>query len=222
MLRFAMVAQTLAMVTRDHDRERPPGLLGPRPEHARQASQLLVHRGDLAEIGRRRVRPPKSFGRRVRRMRIEVVHPHELGLFGRQFEERQGLRSRLRRRSFHATRRLFVVIGLEPAREAEAPVEHEARDERRRPVSRLLQKLREDRMAGRQMSSVFVNAVTARIQPRHHRGVRRQRLGNGRVGVTEPAARDASALKDGVTTPVASGPIASARVVSSVTSRMDG
>ena len=44
-----------------------------------KASELLVHRGDLTEIGFLAIPRRKRLGRGVRRVRIEVVNPHEPG-----------------------------------------------------------------------------------------------------------------------------------------------
>ena len=45
-----------------------------------EPSELLVHRGDFAEVGLVAIPAGERLRRGVRRVRIEVVHPHELRL----------------------------------------------------------------------------------------------------------------------------------------------
>ena len=71
-LRFAVVAEPLAMIAGDNHRR----LRAPRFEGLRQAPELLVDGGDFAEVGCG-VAGPERRRRFVRRVGIEVVDPEE-------------------------------------------------------------------------------------------------------------------------------------------------
>ena len=79
MLYLAVIAQPLAVIGDNDDRLRPGRS---RLESLNQPSQLLIHRGDLAEIWLERVTAAEWLRRRVGCVRIEVVHPQEERLRG--------------------------------------------------------------------------------------------------------------------------------------------
>ena len=123
------------------DRPRPRWRRGPAAccsNGCDQAPELLVHRRDLAEVRPRREAAAERLGRRVRRVRVEVVHPQEQRLR----RSRRGQVARARRsvvsRADRSARpvRQRVVVDVEAAREPEAARQHEGRDERGRAVAR--------------------------------------------------------------------------------------
>ena len=97
----------------------------------------------------------------------------------------------------------LVVVHVESAREAEAPRQDERRDERGRRDSRPpARRSASTGLAADSVPRVLVNAVARRVQARHHRRVRRQRLGHRRVRLAEPRVRGPRrALNAGVLTP---------------------
>ena len=81
MLRFAVIAETFAVVGNDDDRTRAShGLL----ERLEQSPELLVHRRDFAKVRLTRVLRAVRLGRRVRRVRIVVMDPQEEWVRGRR------------------------------------------------------------------------------------------------------------------------------------------
>ena len=183
MLRLAVVAEPLAVIAHDHDRDRP---FRRSPSNAcDQAPQLLVHRRDFAEVGRPRVAAAKGLGRRVGRVRVEVVDPQEQRLPGApaRATPAPGRSSPRAVRSARPAGEL-VVVDVEPAGEAEAPRQHEPRDEGGRPVAGLLEPLREYRLARGKVPGVLVDAVPRGIEARHHRGCAR---GGSRARSRRPA-----------------------------------
>ena len=157
-------------------------------EGAHEAAELLVHGRHLAEVGPLRVSGAERLGRRVGRVRVEVVHPQEEGLRRPVGEEGRGAVRGVLRLAFYRARPPVVVVGIEPAGQAEAAGEHEGRDERGGAVARLAQPLREHRVPVRQETRVLADAVTRGVEPRHHRGVGRQGFRRRRVGLLKPAA----------------------------------
>ncbi len=221
MLRLAVLAESLAVVADDDDRGRRLHVL---LERLHESPELLVHRRDLAEVRlpavaaaeglgrRRRERAGRSSGPRGRAAAVDSAAADARG---------PGPSSR-GRRARRCPARQLVVVDVESAREAEAAGEHERRDEGGRAIAGLPEALGQDRAIPGQVAGVLVDAVPGGIEPGHHRGVRRQRLRNGRVGLAEAPASRRERVEGRRLDPRASGPIASARVVSSVTSRIDG
>ena len=188
-LRLAVIAEAFAVVADDHDRVRPGRALLERRD---ESAELLVHRGHLAVIRRRGVPRPVGLGRDVRRVRVEVMHPREHRLRRRRLPGRNRTIGRLTGRAFHRARRQHVVVGTEPAREAEASRQHERRHERRRRVAGRCEPLGGDGVSGGQRARVLVQPVSGRVQPGEHRRVRRQCLWRRRIRLheTSPARRD--------------------------------
>ena len=184
-LRFAVVAEPLAMIAgHNHRRLRPPRLEG-----LRQAPELLVDGGHLAQV-RCGVAGPEPRRRFVGRVGIEVVDPEEQRP-GRILLREVGERT-FRRRSRVALvgrARQLVVVVLEAARQAKPARQHERRDERGGPIAGASERFGEQRLVGAQEARVLVHAVARGIESRQHRDVRRQGFRDGRVRLPEIAVR---------------------------------
>ena len=102
-------------------------------------------------------------------------------------EQRQRGVGRVARRPLCRSRPQLIVIDVEAARKTEPAREREARDERRGAVAGGVEALGENRCLVRQAAAVLVNTVAGRVEAGHHGGVRRQRLGDGCVGLCEAA-----------------------------------
>ena len=178
---LAVLAQSLAMV-RGHEDEgaRRPAL---RLQEPQQPAELRVHEGDLAVVGaagepRREVRR-----RLVGRVGVEVVDPEEPRGRRPRFQPRPGRGRRLVRGTLHVGRAApvlavgqVIVVHVEPAREAEAPVQREPGDEGRRPVPRVVEGLGQGGDGlGQHEVAVVAHAVAKRGEPGEDRGVRRCR-----------------------------------------------
>ena len=73
-----------------------------------------------------------------------------------------------------------VVVGLEPAGQAEAPVEHARRHESRGRVAAPAERLgQRGDLGGKRAQPVVAQAVLGRDEARQQRGVRGQRQGDG-------------------------------------------
>ena len=179
---LAVVAEPLAVIARDDDRNGSPGALLERPH---QAPELLVHRRDFAEVRARPVAASKRLGRGVRVVRVVVVHPEQHWLRFGLLQIGDGPVGGLLGR---ALGRELVVVQVEAAREAEAPRQHEARHERRGSVAGLAEPLRQQWVAAGQGAGVLVHAVAGRVEARQHRRVRGKRLGHRRVRLAKPQA----------------------------------
>jgi hypothetical protein len=192
-LRFAVIAEPLAVVARDHDGGRAGAGAAHVPlERLHQPADLGIHGGDLAEIRPIAVTASEWLFWRVRRMRIEVVDPQQQRLRRRLGQVSERTIGRFARRALDLPRRLLVVVHVEPPGETKTARKDIRRDERRRTVARLLEPLGDDGMCRGEEPAVFVDAVPAGIQPRHHRRVRRQCLRRRRVRLAEadPPRRD--------------------------------
>ena len=116
-----------------------------------QPAELAVDNGDLPVVGARR-EPLREVGRRiVRGVGVEVVHPRQPGRGGGAdpVHGAAGGRRRPALHVGHAARvsppRQLVVVGLEPAGKAVAPVQREAGHEGRRAVARVAEDLGQGR-----------------------------------------------------------------------------
>ena len=111
---LAVVAETLTVIAHDNDLSR---LIGEaRLERGQQAAGFPVHESDLACVGIVRVLRAERLGRLVRRMRVEIVHPEELG-GGVSRQVRQRCVSRPHRTPFFGI--AGIVVFVETARQPE-------------------------------------------------------------------------------------------------------
>ncbi len=156
------------MVAGDDDRGGRPIAGGRLIESLHQPSDLRVHRFDLAQV--RRVGMPcvEWVGWGVRRVRIEIVHPEELGMRSGRGEMSERAIGRLIRRPLRRACRQLVVVEVEAACQAESARQHERGDERRRLVAALLQSLGRNRVRRGKEAGVLVDAVARGIESRHH------------------------------------------------------
>ncbi len=190
---FAVIAEPFAVVGDDDDRRRSGH---DAIERLDQPSKLLVHRRHFAEVRRRRVPRAVRLGRRVRRVRIVVVHPQKERLRGRRAKLAECRVGRVLRGALGLAGRTLVVEPIESTREAKSPGERERRHERGGAVARLVEPFSEHRPIGRHVPGVFMEPVTGRIETRHHRRVRRQSLGNRRIRLQVPASsRDEAVVR---------------------------
>ena len=180
-LELTVVPEPLAVIAGHHDGARSGDVLF---ECLHETAKLFVHRGDLAKVRLVAVAIRKRRGRSVRGMRIEVVDPQQQRLVGPLREVSNSPVGSLLRCPLGPSLP-FVVVEVEPARQAESLREHEGRDERRGPVPSLLQPFGGERMRFIQEPRVLVDAVPGGVEARHHRRVRGERFRNGRVGVAE-------------------------------------
>ena len=182
----------------------------------------MIHRGNLAEIWRLSVAAAIRLRRSVRRVRIEIVHPHEPGRgSGALCSSASAAWS-----SPPRTARTLPEAGCRRRCRIHAPVRTgvRARSSRRTqwcdsPPSQLLG---DDRVRRRESARILVDTVTRRIEPRHDRRVRRQRFRNGRVRLGVNTATRGQRVERRCVDACCAGPIESARVVSRVTRRIDG
>ena len=221
-LRFAVIAEPFAVIGDDDDRRRSGRRRDRTPATSRPSCSSIA--ATSPRYGVRRVLRAVRLGRRVRRVRIVVVHPQEERLRRRRAELARAPRRSCLSRSARPDRRgALVVVPIESAREAKSPGEHERRHERGGAVARLMELFGEHGPIGRHVPRVFVER-----RDRPDRGPSSSTCAT--AGSREPSRTPAGtgvlarrgALNAGVSTPAASGPIASNRVVSSVTSRTDG
>jgi hypothetical protein len=177
-----MIAEPLAMVGDDRHRNRAGRIA---LEGLHQLPQLFVHRGDLTEIRLRAIPASEGLGRRVRRVRIEIVDPEEQWLLCGAGQECDCTIGRVSGCALRTAGRQLLVVRIESPREPEGPGQDEGRYEGGGPVPRCLQPFGHDSMCGWQIAGILVHAVAGRIEARHHRGVRGQRLGHGCVRLSE-------------------------------------
>ena len=170
------------MVARDQNRDRA---LRGSLEGFDETAEMLIDLGDFTEVWVLRVPAAEGFGRGVGRMRVEVVNPQETRLLGRALEKRDGSIGGL---SCRALGLLDIVVDVEAPSKTKTTGQNEGRNKGRGFVSSTLKTLGEKGMCGVQGPRVLVDAMTRGIQARHHRGVRRERLGHGRVGAGEEPA----------------------------------
>ncbi len=203
-LRLAVVAEPFAVIRDDGDRARLGDVARERRD---EASELRVHRRDLTKVRVARVARAVRLRRLVRRVRIVVVDPEEerrLPRGGSSSASAASVVSRDDRSTAPAGK--LVVIDVETACQAEPARERERRDERRGAVAGGVEALGEERRLVRQAAAVLVNAVAGRIEAGHHRGVRRQRLGDGCVGLREAAPARGERVERGRLDPFRVGP----------------
>ncbi len=186
MLQLAVIAKPFTVVGGDNDGGAATAPCRRLLEPSDQPPQLGVHGLDLAEVRSCRVTAAERLRRCVGCVGIEIVDPDQVRLRGGGCEVLEGPAGGLVGGPFRRTLGQAVVVHLEPAREAEASREHEGRDEGGGAVAALLELLGQHRMARGQKSCVLVDAVTGRVEPRHHRAVRRQRFRHGGVCLPEP------------------------------------
>ena len=115
---------------------------------ATRRPSCCVHRRDLAEVRALRVAAAEGLGRAVGVVRIVVVDPDEERLRATPAPGRRAPASVVSAAdALGLPGRQLVVVDVEPAREPEAPRQHEARDEGRGAIAGLLQPLRQDARA---------------------------------------------------------------------------
>ncbi len=189
MQHLAVVAAPLAVVGGDDDpRHASPGH---RLERGEQPAQVVVHRRDLTLVGVRRKPAAERLRWRVGLVRVVVVHPEEARPGAGRREPGEGAVGRLPGAAFGLPTAELVVVEVEAPAQAEWTLERESRDEGGRGEAELVQALGDERDAIGKMTPVFVDAVLPHVEPREHRGVRRQRRRRGCVGLGEThAARD--------------------------------
>jgi hypothetical protein len=182
-LSLTVIAEPLAVVGDDRHRDRTRRV----PlEGLSQFPQLFVHRGHLTKIRCRAVGASKGLGRRVRRVRIEVVDPEEQRLLCTACEERDGTIGCLSGGTLRPPDGQLVVVGIESTRQPEPPGQDERRHKGGGSVPGRLQTFGKHRMCGREITGVLVHAVAGRVESGHHRAVRRECLGHGCVRLSEP------------------------------------
>jgi hypothetical protein len=176
---LAVVAERFAVIARRrHDQAAGgAGLRG--GDHAAQAR---VGGGDLAVVGTPALLLAIGRGRIVGRVRLVEVHPGEERprlvadplLRGRGHDRTRALgfeHARARGAALDA-----IVVEVEPAGQAEAPVEDVGGDEGRRRVSAALQHRGQGGgVRGEDRAAVEVHAVMRRLPAAEDRGVRRER-----------------------------------------------
>ncbi len=183
-LRFTVVAESLAVIADDDDGRRTARAAFERLD---QPAQFRVHVRHFAEVRARRMRAPERLGRRVGVMGIPIVHPQEQRRGRSALECRHGRVGDLSRGALLPALRQAVVVDVEPAGQPESPGKDEARHDSGGPITRAFELRGQDRRRIGQPARVLVDAVPGRIEPRHQGRMRRQRLGNRRVGLTEAA-----------------------------------
>ena len=126
-------------------------------------------------------------------MRLEEMHPEEErlagGARGRQPGERlvhDRPRGPLVREPAIRAARHPVTVDVEPAREAETPIERVGGDERAGGVARVVQRRGQRGHRRRRRNAVVARAVSGRVTPGQQARVRRQRDRRRREGAIEP------------------------------------
>ena len=188
MLRLAVITQPLTVIACDNNRGRATTSCNPRLKRLHETAQLLIHCRHFRAVRVFRVTAAIRLGWFVRRMGIEVMHPHKQRLLASRLRQmRQRSVSRLTRRALCPSARQLIVVHIEPEGESEPPSEHKRRHKGRRAITGGLERLGHHRMRGRKESRVLVDAVATRVRAGHHRTVRRQRLWHSRVRLREHA-----------------------------------
>src|SRR5437867_9768893 len=174
-----MFAEPFAVIAGDDD--------GP-SRRSNEAAELLVHRRNLTEVEIIAKSGSVRLGRRVRKMRIVIMHPEKQRLCRWTREVGEGAIGGFLRRTYFRPHGHLIVIDIEAPPQSETSRDGESRDKRRGAITCALHLLREHRDLIRQIAAILVHAVSGGIETGHDRSVRGESLWNRRVGLTKKKA----------------------------------
>ena len=120
--RLAMITQAFTVVASDNDCNRSRGLTFERLD---RSPELLIHCRNFTEIWLVLIRLGKRRRRRIWRMRVEIVNPHEERLCLLLLQIGKCAIGRVLRATFGDPRRQLVVIQVEPSTQPESARQHE-------------------------------------------------------------------------------------------------
>ena len=191
MRQLAVIPEPFAVIGGHDDRGRTRGS----PGGVEQRAERLVDVGDLAVVQASGVLGVERRRRRIRRVRIEHVHPGEPAPLAAGDPFQRGVdhfaRRALREREIGivAGAAEAVVVDVEPAVQPEAPFERHAADEGARLEPLVLQHRRDRRHAGLQpVAAVIADAVLVGVGAGEDARMRRPGQRGVRVREVEPRA----------------------------------